>query len=151
MNKRNKEMRKCISVLYRQFQTYINNNTKDLGIDASEYIFLMKMYGNNNMSQEELSRSLIVDNLDYLKKGGGLSASKAAIGSMLSITKEHIKNNIEDKRIGIAHGDNEVEFKKLKEAINSELSFTKTTEAKIGSSIGSHTVAGTIGLCIWNK
>ncbi|WP_270301141.1 DegV family protein [Terrisporobacter petrolearius] len=122
-----------------------------------------------------------VDNLDYLKKGGRLSASKAAIGSMLSIkpilqmqdglivnidqarghkkvisklisiTKEHFKNNIEDKRIGIAHGDNEVEFEKLKEAINSELKFTKMTETKIGPSIGSHTGAGTIGLCMWNK
>ncbi|UEL46652.1 DegV family protein [Terrisporobacter hibernicus] len=122
-----------------------------------------------------------VDNLDYLKKGGRLSASKAAIGSMLSIkpilqmqdglivnidqarghkkvisklisiTKEHFKNNIEDKRIGIAHGDNEVEFEKLKEAINSELNFAKMTETKIGPSIGSHTGAGTIGLCMWNK
>ncbi|SFI98576.1 EDD domain protein, DegV family [Terrisporobacter glycolicus] len=122
-----------------------------------------------------------VDNLDYLKKGGRLSASKAAIGSMLSIkpilqmqdglivnidqarghkkvisklisiTKEHFKNNIEDKRIGIAHGDNEVEFEKLKEAISSELKFTKMTETKIGPSIGSHTGAGTIGLCMWNK
>lgn len=122
-----------------------------------------------------------VDNLDYLKKGGRLSASKAAIGSMLSIkpilqmqdglivnidqarghkkvisklisiTKEHFKNNIEDKRIGIAHGGNEVEFEKLKEAINSELKFTKITETKIGPSIGSHTGAGTIGLCMWNK
>lgn len=122
-----------------------------------------------------------VDNLDYLKKGGRLSASKAAIGSMLSIkpilqmqdglivnidqarghkkvisklisiTKEHFKNNIEDKRIGIAHGDNEVEFEKLKEAINSELKFTKITETKIGPSIGSHTGAGTIGLCMLNK
>ncbi|WP_419726638.1 DegV family protein [Terrisporobacter petrolearius] len=122
-----------------------------------------------------------VDNLDYLKKGGRLSASKAAIGSILSIkpilqmqdgfivnidqarghkkvisklisiTKEHFKNNIEDKRIGIAHGGNEVEFEKLKEAINSELNFTKMTETKIGPSIGSHTGAGTIGLCMWNK
>lgn len=122
-----------------------------------------------------------VDNLDYLKKGGRLSASKAAIGSMLSIkpilqmqdgfivnidqarghkkvisklisiTKEHFKNNIEHKRIGIAHGGNEVEFEKLKEAINSELNFTKMTETNIGPSIGSHTGAGTIGLCMWNK
>lgn len=61
MDKNNREMRKCISILYRQFQTYINNNTKDLGIGASEYIFLMEMYKKNNMSQEELSRSLIVD------------------------------------------------------------------------------------------
>lgn len=39
MNKKYREMRKCVSVLYRQFQIYINNNTKDLGIGASEYIF----------------------------------------------------------------------------------------------------------------
>ena len=61
MNKKYREMRKCISVLYRQFQTYINNNIKDLGIGASEYIFLMEMYEKDNVSQEELSKSLIVD------------------------------------------------------------------------------------------
>ena len=122
-----------------------------------------------------------VDNLDYLKKGGRLSASKAVIGSMLSIkpilqmqngsivnidqargnkrviskminmASEYIKGNIEDKRIGIAHGDNEVEFEKLKETIKKELHFSEITETKIGPSIGSHTGAGTIGLCIWYK
>ena len=61
MNKKYREMRTCISVLYRQFQTYINNNTKDLGIGASEYIFLIEMYKKDNMSQEELSKSLTVD------------------------------------------------------------------------------------------
>lgn len=134
---------------------------------------------------EEIRDSILVlfavDNLDYLKKGGRLSASKAVIGSVLSIkpilqmqngfivnidqarghkkviskminmAKEYIKDNLEDKRIGIAHGDNEIEFKKLKEKIKSELKFSKITEAKIGPSIGSHTGAGTIGLCIWNK
>lgn len=122
-----------------------------------------------------------VDNLDYLKKGGRLSASKAAIGSMLSIkpilqmqdgfivhidqarghkkviskmidmAKEFVKEDVENKRIGIAHGDNEIEFEKLKEAIKNELDFSKIAEAKIGPSIGSHTGDGTIGLCIWNK
>lgn len=122
-----------------------------------------------------------VDNLDYLKKGGRLSASKAAIGSMLSIkpilqmqngtivnidqarghkkviskmmniAKDYVKDNMENKKVGIAHGDNEVEFEKLKEAIKNEFNFSKMTEAKIGPSIGSHTGAGTIGLCIWNK
>ena len=134
---------------------------------------------------EEIRNNILVlfavDNLDYLKKGGRLSASKAVIGSMLSIkpilqmqdgfivhidqarghkkviskmidmAKEFVKEDVENKRIGIAHGDNEIEFGKLKEAIKNELDFSKIAEAKIGPSIGSHTGAGTIGLCIWNK
>lgn len=134
---------------------------------------------------EEIRNNILVlfavDNLDYLKKGGRLSASKAVIGSMLSIkpilqmqdgfivnidqarghkkvilkmidmAKEFVKDDVENKRIGIAHGDNEIEFGKLKEAIKNELDFNKFAEAKIGPSIGSHTGAGTIGLCIWNK
>lgn len=122
-----------------------------------------------------------VDNLDYLKKGGRLSASKAVIGSMLSIkpilqmqdgfivnidqarghkkviskmismAKDYIKDDIENKRIGIAHGDNVSEFEKLKDAIKNELGFSKISETEIGPSIGSHTGGGTIGLCIWDK
>ena len=61
MNKEYEDMRIYFSVLYRQFQIYINNNTKDLGIGASEYIFIMEIYRNNNISQEELSKNLIID------------------------------------------------------------------------------------------
>lgn len=61
MDKTYEDMRIYISVLYRQFQIYINNNTKDLQISASEYIFLMEMYKNDNMSQEQLSKNLIID------------------------------------------------------------------------------------------
>lgn len=122
-----------------------------------------------------------VDNLDYLKKGGRLSASKAVIGSMLSIkpilqmqdgfivnidqvrghkkviskmigmAREYIKDDIENKRIGIAHGDNEIEFEKLKKSVNEEFNCNNVTEAKIGPSIGSHTGWGTIGICVWDK
>ena len=61
MNKEYGDMRIYFSVLYRQFQIYINNNTKDLGIGASEYIFIMEIYRNDNISQEELSKNLIID------------------------------------------------------------------------------------------
>ena len=64
MDKTYEDMRIYISVLYRQFQIYINNNTKDLQISASEYIFLMEMYKNDNMSQEQLSKNLIIDKSD---------------------------------------------------------------------------------------
>ena len=61
MDKTYEDMRIYISVLYRQFQIYINNNTKDLQISASEYIFLMEMYKNDNMSQEQIYKNLIID------------------------------------------------------------------------------------------
>ena len=74
--------------IYRQFQIYINNNTKDLQISASEYIFLMEMYKNDNMSQEQLSKNLIIDK----------SATARAIKSLEE--KEYIirKKDDNDKR-----------------------------------------------------
>ena len=88
MDKTYEDMRLYISVLYRQFQIYINNNTKDLQISASEYIFLMEMYKNDNMSQEQLSKNLIIDK----------SATARAIKSLEE--KEYIirKKDDNDKR-----------------------------------------------------
>ena len=43
------------------------------------------------------------------------------------------------------------EFERLKETIKNQFNFNSITEAKIGPSIGSHTGAGTIGVCMWNK
>lgn len=88
MDKTYEDMRIYISVLYRQFQIYINNNTKELQISASEYIFLMEMYKNDNMSQEQLSKNLIIDK----------SATARAIKSLEE--KEYIirKKDDNDKR-----------------------------------------------------
>ena len=88
MDKTYEDMRIYISALYRQFQIYINNNTKDLQISASEYIFLMEMYKNDNMSQEQLSKNLIIDK----------SATARAIKSLEE--KEYIirKKDDNDKR-----------------------------------------------------
>ena len=65
-----------------------SNNTKDLQISASEYIFLMEMYKNDNMSQEQLSKNLIIDK----------SATARAIKSLEE--KEYIirKKDDNDKR-----------------------------------------------------
>ena len=88
MDKTYEDMRIYISVLYRQFQIYINNNTKDLQISASEYIFLMEMYKNDNMSQEQLSKNLIIDK----------SATARAIKSLEE--KEYIIRKKDDERKG---------------------------------------------------
>jgi DNA-binding MarR family transcriptional regulator len=55
------EFGRWISILYRQFQIYINNALKDLDITSSEYIFLIKLYENEELSQEELSSIYYVD------------------------------------------------------------------------------------------
>ena len=88
MDKTYEDMRIYISVLYRQFQIYINNNTKDLQISASEYIFLMEMYKNDKMSKEQISKNLIIDK----------SATARAIKSLEE--KEYIirKKDDNDKR-----------------------------------------------------
>ena len=49
------ELGRWISILYRRFQVYINNELKDLDITSSEYIFLIKLYENGELNQEELS------------------------------------------------------------------------------------------------
>ncbi|MGF7058519.1 MarR family winged helix-turn-helix transcriptional regulator [Brassicibacter mesophilus] len=55
------ELGKWISILYRQFQVYINNQLKDLNITSSEYIFLIKLYENKELNQEELSSMYYID------------------------------------------------------------------------------------------
>jgi DNA-binding MarR family transcriptional regulator len=55
------ELGKWISILYRQFQVYINNELKDLNITSSEYIFLIKLYENKELNQEELSSMYYID------------------------------------------------------------------------------------------
>lgn len=50
-----------ISILYRQFQIYINKVLKDIDITSSEYIFLIKLYENKELNQEELSSIYYID------------------------------------------------------------------------------------------
>lgn len=44
-----------ISILYRQFQKFINNELKDLDITSGEYIYLIKLYENKELTQEDLA------------------------------------------------------------------------------------------------
>ena len=50
-----------ISVIYRQFQVYINNELKDFNINSSQYIFLVNLYIQDGINQEELASSLFID------------------------------------------------------------------------------------------
>lgn len=52
---------KWISVLHRQFQIYLNRELKDYDFHSSEYIFLVNLYENDGVSQEQLSSNLFIN------------------------------------------------------------------------------------------
>lgn len=56
-----KSMGRWISVLYRQFQIYINLALQDLDISSSEYSFLIMLFHKDGVTQEELSSALFID------------------------------------------------------------------------------------------
>ena len=55
------EFGRWISVLYRQFQIFINNELKDLDITSAEYIYLIKLYENKELTQEDLAEIYYID------------------------------------------------------------------------------------------
>lgn len=65
-----------ISILYRQFQSFINCELKGTGINSSQYVFLLNIYKKEGVSQEELSTLLSIDKsatkraIDNLEEGG---------------------------------------------------------------------------------
>lgn len=148
---------------------------RDKGCSLDEILKKLEEIRNNIMVL------FAVDTLEFLRKGGRLSAGKAMIGSVLNVKpilqvingnivsteqvrgkkkviaklidliKSDINNDISNKRIGIAHGDNILEFEKLEGVVKSEFDINDLTKTEIGPSIGSHVGPGTIGICVWNK
>ena len=55
------ELGRWISILYRQFQIFINNELKDLNITSGEYIYLIKLYENEELTQEDLVEIYYID------------------------------------------------------------------------------------------
>ncbi|MBF8981968.1 DegV family protein [Lutibacter sp. B2] len=118
--------------------------------------------------KENIDHLFSVETLDFLEKGGRLSATKATIGKILSIkpilTIEDGKVEVLDKVRGsrkiiyklielakergikkgteyicIAHGDNIEGLEKLKEAVIKEFAPSKLIETEIGCTIGTYT------------
>ncbi len=52
---------KWISALYREFQIYINNEMKELGICSSEYIYLVTLGEKEGVNMKTLSDELMID------------------------------------------------------------------------------------------
>ncbi|WP_242837247.1 DegV family protein [Alkaliphilus transvaalensis] len=129
----------------------------------------------------KLNHWFTVDSLDHLKRGGRISATSAAIGTLLEVKpvlnmddegrlrmskkvrgrKKAIKAladelkarivNPEDQTIFISHGDCLTETESLKEIILNEVKVKDVIINYIGPTIGSHTGAGVICLVFFGE
>lgn len=55
------DLARFVGVLNRQSQAYISNALKSINISYSECIFLVNLYDNEGINQEELSSMLLID------------------------------------------------------------------------------------------
>jgi DegV family protein with EDD domain len=133
---------------------------------------------NNKM---KINHWFMVEDLNHLKKGGRISGSKAAIGTLLDIKpiiyimedgslknvnnirgrKRAAKHLIEKLRercldpkeqlIGIAHGDCLEDAESLKKAIERELNGKNIIVSELGLGMAAHCGRGMLALCFMGK
>ena len=122
-----------------------------------------------------------VDTLEYLKKGGRISSTKAALGSLLNIKpilkiedglvkqktqvrgskkiiptlieklKEEIGDDFSDKDVYVGYGDNLETNEKFVEKVKEELSPKNVYTFRIGSCVACHSGPTVIGIACLNK
>ena len=132
-------------------------------------------------NKSKVIHAILVDDLKHLKRGGRLSASSAAVGTILHIkpllklnnsgaveATEKVKGkkkalkrlasivkekaiNIENEILYIMHGDALEEAQYLKEIILQELNFKDVKVEYIGTVIGTHGGPGTIAAVFWGN
>ena len=132
-------------------------------------------------NKNKVIHAILVDDLKHLKRGGRLSASSAAVGTILNIkpllklnnsgaveATEKVKGkkkalkrlasivkekaiNIENEILYIMHGDALEEAQYLKEIILQELNFKDVKVEYIGTVIGTHGGPGTIAAVFWGN
>ena len=132
-------------------------------------------------NKSKVIHAILVDDLKHLKRGGRLSASSAAVGTILNIkpllklnnsgaveATEKVKGkkkalkrlasivkekaiNIENEILYIMHGDALEEAQYLKEIILQELNFKDVKVEYIGTVIGTHGGLGTIAAVFWGN
>ena len=132
-------------------------------------------------NKSKVIHAILVDDLKHLKRGGRLSASSAAVGTILNIkpllklnnsgaveATEKVKGkkkglkrlasivkekaiNIENEILYIMHGDVLEEAQYLKGIILQELNFKDVKVEYIGTVIGTHGGPGTIATVFWGN
>jgi DegV family protein with EDD domain len=130
--------------------------------------------------RDRMEHIFAVGSLEMLKRGGRISTTQAAVGSLLGVKpilqfsdgciipyekarggKQTIKKmvetmeergyNIEDQIIGFDHARNTKFMRELEEAVKEKFNIKQIEEAEIGAAIGSHAGPGTISVFFLRK
>ncbi|SET73937.1 DNA-binding transcriptional regulator, MarR family [Natronincola peptidivorans] len=144
MNKNHKSVGKYIAILYRQAQSYIVSQTKAYNIGRGQYAYLMVLFEQDGISQEDLSNQLMIDKgttaraIDKLEKAGYVTrrinaedrraynvfiTDKAReiqpvlYRTLTSLTDNYVKDLNQDEK--------EVLYKILEKMVNSAMVYTK--------------------------
>ena len=142
----------------------------EMGYSVKEILSTLEKYKNN------VEVAFSVDTLDYLKMGGRISSTKAALGNLLSIKpilevkdglvsqKSQVRGkkqiystlaktivnkfgkNLKDNTIIIGCGDNEEDFEIMKKALEKEAEVKNIYFVNIGCVVCSHSGPGIIGI-----
>ena len=142
----------------------------EMGYSAKEILSTLEKYKSN------VEVAFSVDTLEYLKMGGRISSTKAALGNLLSIKpilevkdglvsqrsqvrgKKQIYStlaktivnrfgkNLKDNTIIIGCGDNEEDFEIMKKALEKEAEVKNIYFVNIGCVVCSHSGPGIIGI-----
>ncbi|MFZ7121207.1 MAG: DegV family protein [Eubacteriaceae bacterium] len=127
-------------------------------------------------SKKNMKSIIIVDTLDYLRKGGRLTASKAFIGGILNlkpiltfedgklIPKDSVRGrkkalrwvknwitendfDLSKKTIYILHASDDHYLQELKKILVKEYNASNIIESEVGAIVGTHCGPGAIGVC----
>lgn len=83
-----------VSLIYRKQTTYINQKLKDVNLSSGLYPLLIKVYKNENISQEELAfelhvnESTVTRNLEKLEKKGLIKKTPQKRKKIINVTHE---------------------------------------------------------------
>lgn len=92
---------KWVSIIYRQFQIYFNQQMKEEDLTSSEYMFLLVLYCENNLSQDALSSRLYIDKAATARSLKALE-EKGYLTRTQDITDKRIKRvNITEKGVSV--------------------------------------------------
>lgn len=124
--------------------------------------------------QDNMSVSLTVESLEYLKRGGRLSNMQAVIGTLLNIkpiiglidgeliATDKVRGKkkalelmfskipLHVKKISVEHVEHQEEAERIKSMLENKFEHAEITVSEIGPVIGSHIGPKSIGICsIW--